>query len=109
VDPEEEARNAPWWSGFARLFRKVVPEEYFFPMFYNNFEMGTLAHKNAPLYRRWFTTVDTDNVTRGILRYRWGDAPLHTVGLFALENGDTGRLCYVPTEIVAYEHQPVGA
>jgi hypothetical protein len=87
-----------WWHGGTR-------DSWWIPLFYNNFEMGTLAHKQAPMYRRWFDAVDRDNETRGILRYRWGDAPLHTHALFMMENGRTDRMCLLPAGIVDYFHE----
>eukprot|EP00659_Diplonema_papillatum_P001088 gene1088-1670_t len=55
---------------------------YWGPMYYNNFEVGTFALKNHGLYQSFFRFADSHEPF-GIFRYRWGDAPLHTIGIAA--------------------------
>jgi hypothetical protein len=42
------------------------------------------------------------NEPYGILQYRWGDAPLHTLGVVAALPWD--RLCNVTQQTVGYRH-----
>lgn len=58
-------------------------KQFWAPMYYNNFELGTMALKRHPLYRSYFEHVD-QHEPFGILRYRWGDAPLHTLGVMTV-------------------------
>jgi hypothetical protein len=71
------------------------------PMFFNNFEMGSFRLKRSPVYQSFFRYVDM-NEPYGILQYRWGDAPLHTLGVVAALPWD--RLCNVTQQTVGYRH-----
>lgn len=76
--------------------------KYFWaPMFYNNFELGSFRLKRDPLYSAFFTYVDTQQ-PYGIFRHRWGDAPLHTLGVMAVLSGQ--GLCNVSQRVVGYRH-----
>jgi alpha 1,2-mannosyltransferase len=71
------------------------------PMFYNNFELGTFRLKRSAVYQSFFRYVD-ERQPFGIFRYRWGDAPLHSLGVVAELAGD--RMCNVSQAVVGYRH-----
>lgn len=75
--------------------------KYWGPMYYNNFEMGTIALKRSAVYQGFFRYVDSHE-PYGIFRYRWGDAPLHTLGVVAAL--DVDRICNVTQDVVGYKH-----
>ena len=86
----------------------VDPEdERWVPMFYNNFEFGRMALKRSPIYASYFNYVDQKEPF-GILQYRWGDAPLHTLGIIAAlggySNATHAGICFVSDDIVGYRH-----
>lgn len=75
--------------------------KYLRKMYYNNFELGTVALKRHPLYQSYFQYVD-EREPFGILRYRWGDAPLHTLGVEVVLQGR--GVCNFTQEDVGYRH-----
>jgi hypothetical protein len=77
------------------------PSSYWAPMFYNNFEMGSFQMKRSELYQGFFRYVDS-KPPFGIMRYRWGDAPLHTLGVVVALDGQS--MCNVTREEVDYRH-----
>jgi len=46
--------------------------------FWTNFEIADLEFFRSKLYMEFFDVVDHDG---GIYKYRWGDAPMHTIAL----------------------------
>jgi hypothetical protein len=53
--------------------------EYSLAIFFTNFAIANVSlFRDHPLIRAWLHTVDRDG---GIYRYRWGDAPVHTLAL----------------------------
>eukprot|EP01062_Namystynia_karyoxenos_P072247 TRINITY_DN6824_c0_g1_i1.p1 TRINITY_DN6824_c0_g1~~TRINITY_DN6824_c0_g1_i1.p1 ORF type:complete len:428 (+),score=101.36 TRINITY_DN6824_c0_g1_i1:70-1353(+) len=78
--------------------------KYWGPMYFNNFEMGTFALKRDPTYQSFFRFVDSQP-PYGIFRYRWGDAPLHTIPVTAILRKD--QLCNISrTAEFPYNHAP---
>eukprot|EP01064_Diplonema_japonicum_P009574 TRINITY_DN1704_c3_g1_i1.p1 TRINITY_DN1704_c3_g1~~TRINITY_DN1704_c3_g1_i1.p1 ORF type:complete len:371 (+),score=34.01 TRINITY_DN1704_c3_g1_i1:60-1172(+) len=73
------------------------------PMYYNNFELGTFALKNHPIYKSFFTYIDSHE-PYGIFRYRWGDAPLHTLAVTAILEQD--QYCNFTRKEFPYQHNP---
>ena len=72
-------------------------------MFYNNFELGSFALKRSRVYQSLFEYVDGTEPF-GIFQYRWGDAPIHTLGVMAALRGNWSRLCFFPRSQVDYRH-----
>jgi hypothetical protein len=90
-------------TGDVPVVDRDLPHPAFWaPMFYNNFELGTFELKRHPLYTSFFRFVD-EQEPFGILRYRWGDAPLHTLGVLSVLGRDTLR-CNYSQEVVPYKH-----
>lgn len=85
--PSSAVGGASWWA----------------PMYYNNFEMGTLELKRSEPYQRFFRWVD-ENEPFGIFRYRWGDAPLHTLGILVAQKCSIEKFCNVTFSQVPYRH-----
>ena len=88
--------------------RKAVREialdgdgQYWGPMYYNNFELGSFSMKRDVVYQSFFRFVD-QNAPFGIFRYRWGDAPLHTLGVLATLEGR--HMCNVTQKLIGYRH-----
>ncbi|ORC93604.1 alpha-1,2-mannosyltransferase, partial [Trypanosoma theileri] len=77
--------------------------EYEGIMYYNNFELGTMALKRHPLYTSMFHFLD-ENEPFGILRYRWGDAPIHTLGVEAVMLQEGWRKCHFQEDFAGYKH-----
>ena len=82
--------------------RDMPKASFWAPMFYNNFEIGTFELKRHPLYQSFFRFVD-EQEPFGILRYRWGDAPLHTLGVLSVLGSDALK-CNFTQEMVPYKH-----
>ena len=78
--------------------------EYWGPMYYNNFELGTFALKNSAVYQAFFRHVDRQK-PHGIFRYRWGDAPLHTLAVAAAVERPDAYCNYTRKEF-PYQHNP---
>ena len=78
--------------------------DYWGPMYYNNFELGTMSLKTGSLYQDYFSYVDSHK-PYGIFRYRWGDAPLHTIGIAAALKEDSQYCAYTRKEF-PYQHNP---
>jgi hypothetical protein len=68
----------------------------------NNFEMGSFRLKRHPLYRSYFHHVD-EKEPFGILRSRWGDAPLHTIAVHATL-GSNDKICKIDEQLWPYKH-----
>lgn len=77
--------------------------KFWAPMYYNNFEMGTMQLKRSDPYQRFFRFID-ENEPFGIFRYRWGDAPLHTLGILVAQGCSTRLFCNVTFSEVPYRH-----
>lgn len=88
--------------------------QYWGPMYYNNFEMGYMTLKRHPLYQSLFDFLD-QRKPYGFLRYRWGDAPVHTLGVWAVlaaegmpistsEGKERNVLCNVTKSVAPYRH-----
>lgn len=75
--------------------------KYWGPMFYNNFEMGSFRLKRSTVYQNLFNFLDSRE-PYGILKYRWGDAPIHTLGVVAVLRGK--HMCNFTQDIVGYKH-----
>ena len=80
-----------------------INPKFWAPMYYNNFEMGTMKLKRSEPYQRFFKFVD-EQEPFGIFRYRWGDAPLHTLGILIAEKCSTKSFCNVTFNQVPYRH-----
>ena len=78
--------------------------KYMGAMYYNNFELGTLELKNHPSYQSFFRYIDSHEPF-GIFRYRWGDAPLHTIGISAAIE-DKKQYCNYSRVEFPYQHNP---
>ena len=77
---------------------------YWAPMYYNNFELGTMRLKTDPLYQSMFRFMD-EQQPLGILKYRWGDAPIHTLGVHSvLGVGWEDKMCFFNKTAVPYVH-----
>lgn len=111
---EEEEKSAATTEDAAKVkqMKSLVTElatfpplgNYWAPMYYNNFEMGTFRMKRSAVYQSYFRYVDSHEPF-GIFRYRWGDAPLHTLGVWAaLWQNTSGWMCNVSSSVVAYRH-----
>ena len=72
-------------------------------MFYNNFELGTIAMKRSRVYQSLFQYLD-ERPPFGIFQFRWGDAPIHTLGVMSALQGDWSKICYYPREQFNYRH-----
>lgn len=76
--------------------------EYFGGLFFNNFEMATFRVKRHELYRSLFRYIDT-TPPFGIVQLRWGDAPVHTLGVLTVLTGS--NICrYDTKELFPYIH-----
>ena len=85
----------------ARMFLEDAHGKYVAPMYYNNFELGTMRHKRHALYRNLFRYLD-EQPPHGILRYRWGDAPIHTLAVAVLL--PKSAVCNISKAEVPYRH-----
>jgi hypothetical protein len=72
-------------------------------MYYNNFELGTMRLKRHPLYLSMFRHLD-EQPPMGILRFRWGDAPIHTLGVHAVLAQEGWEACNITQSEVGYKH-----
>ncbi|KEG08120.1 hypothetical protein DQ04_07971030 [Trypanosoma grayi] len=72
-------------------------------MYYNNFELGTMALKRHPLYMSLFRFLDEEE-PRGIMRYRWGDAPIHTLGVEVVLRREGWKKCRFDKRFADYAH-----
>ncbi|KEG07274.1 alpha-1,2-mannosyltransferase [Trypanosoma grayi] len=72
-------------------------------MYYNNFELGTIALKRHPLYRSMFRFMDEEE-PHGIMRYRWGDAPVHTLGVEVVLHREGWKKCQFSPSLGGYIH-----
>ena len=70
-------------------------------MYDNNFELGTFHLKRHPLYQDMFKFFD-GNPPYGFMRYRWGDAPWHTLAVHTVLQGR--QLCNFSADFVGYQH-----
>ena len=75
------------------------------PMFFNNFELGTVALRRTPVFRSFFRYTD-EQPPHGFIKFRWGDAPWTTLAVVAALGGGTRdhRVCHVPGDLVRYNH-----
>ena len=67
--------------------------------FWSNMEVGALDFFRGTAYQAWFAAADASG---GFVRERWGDAPLHSLGLMMLAPRDTVH--YLPE--LGYQHPP---
>ncbi|ORC85815.1 alpha-1,2-mannosyltransferase [Trypanosoma theileri] len=74
-------------------------------MYYNNFEIGTIALKRHLLYTSMFRFLDEEE-PRGIMQYRWGDAPIHTLGVEVVMHRMGWKKCKFPDAFGGYIHKP---
>ena len=87
-------------ENIARLKKKVLDKDgnYRRPMFYNNFELGSIPWISGDTYKSFFEYLDH---TDGFMKYRWGDAPVRTLAVhLLLEDAD---LCDFE-RIIPYHH-----
>jgi hypothetical protein len=70
-------------------------------MFYNNFEMGRVQLKRHAILHDMFQYMDTQP-PYGFLRYRWGDAPWHTLAVQTILQGR--GFCNITKRLVPYRH-----
>jgi alpha 1,2-mannosyltransferase len=67
--------------------------------FWSNFEVGSLAFFRGAAYQEWFAAADAAG---GFAQERWGDAPIHTLGLMML--APRSSVHYLPE--LGYQHPP---
>ena len=108
-DPAKQLRTAMTDPRSPTFKEKSGSKHFWAPMFNNNFELGTFRLKRDPLYAAFFKYMDTEP-PYGIFRYRWGDAPLHTLGVIAVLSDPVvgvlrnGSLCEVAQQDLGYGH-----
>ena len=71
------------------------------PMYYNNFELGTFALKRHVVLQDMFRYFDT-KPPHGFLKFRWGDAPWHTLAVHTVLKGE--HMCNISKELLPYRH-----
>lgn len=68
-------------------------------VFYNNFEISSFGLWRSPVWRAYMDNIDQSG---GIYTVRWGDAPLHTIGVtMVLERDEIHAF-----RDIAYRHEP---
>ena len=67
--------------------------------FWSNLEVGSLTFFRGAAYQEWFAAADAAG---GFVNERWGDAPVHTLGLMML--APRGSVLYLPE--LGYQHPP---
>ena len=67
--------------------------------FWSNLEVGSLAFFRGAAYQQWFAAADAAG---GFVDERWGDAPVHTLGLMML--APRSQVLYLPE--LGYQHPP---
>eukprot|EP00754_Rhynchopus_humris_P042774 Rhum_TRINITY_DN2749_c0_g1::Rhum_TRINITY_DN2749_c0_g1_i1::g.8186::m.8186 len=87
-----EDNNVPEYN-LTRLAAGVCNKrgQYARPMYYNNFEIGSVALLTSEAYTSFFQYLD---FTDGFMKYRWGDAPVRTIAV---------HLMLEPSEICEFE------
>eukprot|EP00658_Telonema_sp_P-2_P059089 TRINITY_DN47790_c0_g1_i1.p1 TRINITY_DN47790_c0_g1~~TRINITY_DN47790_c0_g1_i1.p1 ORF type:complete len:121 (+),score=27.73 TRINITY_DN47790_c0_g1_i1:88-450(+) len=55
------------------------------------------------VYQSLFKFLD-ERPPFGIFQYRWGDAPIHTLGVMTALQGDWSKICYYPRDQFDYRH-----
>ncbi|KAH9577460.1 Glycosyl transferase [Trypanosoma melophagium] len=99
----ETALSAPEFESMKEFAHNQSKKQYQGIMYYNNFELGTIALKRHLLYTSMFRFLD-ENEPYGILRYRWGDAPIHTLGVEAVMLHEGWRKCHFDPKFAGYSH-----
>eukprot|EP00758_Cryptobia_borreli_P012470 Tbor_TRINITY_DN5750_c3_g3::TRINITY_DN5750_c3_g3_i6::g.19538::m.19538/K10967/KTR1_3; alpha 1,2-mannosyltransferase len=92
-------------SKVKRLITNPHNGKYNGTMFFNNFEIGSFRLKRSEIYQSLFKYID-EHPPFGIMRYRWGDAPIHTIGVYAALGGETGKICLFNRSEYQYVHAP---
>lgn len=92
-----------WFEDVQRFAVDPQTKQFWAPMYYNNFELGTMRLKRHRLYDAWFEYVDTMEPF-GIFRHRWGDAPLHTLGVMTVLAAEGWSTCNFSKADVGYRH-----
>jgi hypothetical protein len=95
--------KSAWFQSVKRFATSPLTQQYWAPMYYNNFELGTMRLKRHKLYNDWFEHVDSKEPF-GIFRHRWGDAPLHTLGVMAVVAAEGWHVCNFTKADVGYRH-----
>lgn len=95
--------KSEWFQSVKRFAVSPVNQQYWAPMYYNNFELGSMRLKRHKLYDDWFEFVDSKEPF-GIFRHRWGDAPLHTLGVMAVIAAEKWHVCNFSKADVGYRH-----
>lgn len=75
------------------------PNEYNLCHFWSNFEIGSLNFYRSPAYSAFFNHLDQAG---GFFYERWGDAPVHTLGLSLLAN--SSQIHHFAD--IGYRHEP---
>jgi hypothetical protein len=65
--------------------------------------MGAVRLKRHRIYRALFKYVD-EQPPYGIMQYRWGDAPIHTLGVWAVMASEGWASCFFSQDDVPYVH-----
>lgn len=104
LQPDDWSPVYPRWLETVKTFAvDPATKAFWAPMYYNNFELGSMRLKQHPLYMSWFEFVDSKEPF-GTFRYRWGDAPLHTLGVEAVLAAEEWTKCNFTKADVGYRH-----
>jgi hypothetical protein len=103
TSPSNYKKMPRWFSRVENFAVDPQTRQFWAPMYYNNFELGSMRLKRHPLYNRWFDYVD-GREPFGILRHRWGDAPLHTLGVMVVLAAEGWTACNFTKSDVGYRH-----
>ena len=68
-------------------------------VFYNNFEVSHVSVWQHPVWREFMSYIDD---TQGIFKYRWGDAPIHGLGMSMILRKDQVHIF----SDIGYTHEP---
>ncbi|RNF14412.1 alpha-1,2-mannosyltransferase [Trypanosoma conorhini] len=90
-------------AGVTEFALNTSTKDYEGVMYYNNFELGTMKLKRHPLYSSIFHFLDTEE-PRGIMRYRWGDAPIHTLAVETVMQHEGWKKCQFDQRFAGYMH-----
>jgi len=68
-------------------------------MLYNNFEVSHVSVWQHPVWREFMSYIDD---TQGTFKYRWGDAPIHGLGMSMILRKDQVHIF----SDIGYTHEP---
>ncbi|RNF10357.1 alpha-1,2-mannosyltransferase [Trypanosoma rangeli] len=90
-------------AGLTGFALNASTKKYEGVMYYNNFELGAMKLKRHQLYHSLFQFLDTEE-PRGIMRYRWGDAPIHTLAVETVMQHEGWKKCQFDKRFAGYMH-----